>query len=251
MMILGSVCTRACAFCNVATGLPDRLDPHEPEHVGEAVAKLGLKHIVITSVDRDDLDDGGARHWAAVVDSIHERIPDCSVEVLTPDFRGVPDALDVVLGARPEIFSHNTETVPRLYRIARPGSRYERTLALLAEAARRRDAGDYAGRVKTGIMVGLGENAEEIRSTLRDVRSAGVEVLTIGQYLQPTRDHLPVARYVHPDEFAEYKSYAAELGFAHCESGPLVRSSYHAHEQVDRPLRDGAARVPLAGLVAR
>jgi lipoic acid synthetase len=241
-MILGEVCTRRCGFCAVTSGRPPKgPDPLEPAHVAEAVAAMGLRHAVITSVDRDDLADGGARHWAAVIVAVHERVPECSVEVLTPDFRGVPEALDIVLAARPEIFSHNTETVPRLYRIARPGSRYDRTLALLAEAARRRDAGEYAGRIKTGIMVGLGETADEVRATMRDIREAGVEVLTIGQYLQPTSKHLPVDRFVHPDEFASYKANAAELGFAHCESGPLVRSSYHAHEQVDRPLRELAA----------
>jgi lipoic acid synthetase len=241
-MILGDVCTRRCGFCAVTSGRPPAgPDPQEPAHVAEAVSAMRLQHAVITSVDRDDLPDGGARHWAAVIDAVHARNPECTVEVLTPDFRGVPDALDVVLAARPEIFSHNTETVPRLYRTARPGSRYDRTLALLAEAARRRDAGDYAGRVKTGIMVGLGETPDEIRATLRDIRATGVEILTIGQYLQPTTKHLPVDRYVHPDEFAEHKAYALELGFAHCESGPLVRSSYHAHEQADRPLRAPAA----------
>jgi len=237
-MILGDVCTRRCGFCAVTSGRPPQgPDAGEPAHVGEAVAAMRLRHAVITSVDRDDLADGGARHWAAVIAAVHERNPGCSVEVLTPDFRGVPDALDIVLAPAPEIFSHNTETVPRLYRTARPGSRYERTLALLAEASARRDSGVYSGRVKTGIMVGLGETPDEIRATLRDIRSTGVEVLTIGQYLQPTSKHLPVDRYVHPDEFAEHKAYALELGFAHCESGPLVRSSYHAHEQVDRPLR--------------
>jgi len=243
-MILGDVCTRRCGFCAVTSGRPPAgPDPLEPQRVAEAVAAMGLRHAVITSVDRDDLIDGGARHWAAVIEALHARVPECSVEVLTPDFRGVPDALDIVLGARPEIFSHNTETVPRLYRTARPGSRYDRTLALLAEASRRRDAGDYPGRIKTGIMVGLGETPEEIRATIGDIRSAGVEVLTIGQYLQPTTKHLPVERYVHPDEFAEHKAFALGLGFAHCESGPLVRSSYHAHEQVDRPLRDAAVAV--------
>jgi lipoic acid synthetase len=167
-----------------------------------------------------------------VIDAVHRRVPSCAVEVLTPDFRGVPDALDVVLAARPEIFSHNTETVPRMYRKARPGSKYERTLGLLAEAARRRDAGEYTGRVKTGIMVGIGETPDEIRSTLKDIRASGVEILTIGQYLQPTPKHLPVLRYVHPDEFAEMKAEALGLGFKHVESGPLVRSSYHAHEHV-------------------
>jgi lipoic acid synthetase len=200
---------------------------------------MGLRHAVVTSVDRDDLADGGAAHWAAVIEAIHAGNPGCAVEVLTPDFRGVADALDVVLAARPEVFSHNVESVPRLYRRARPGSRYDRSLALLAEASRRRDAGDYAGRVKTGIMVGLGEAPDEVRATLADIRAAGVEVVTLGQYLQPTPEHLPVDRWVHPDEFADHKSHALELGFAHCESGPLVRSSYHAHEHVATPAAAG------------
>ena len=232
-MILGDTCTRRCGFCAVHSGRPPAgPDPDEPRHVAEAVATMGLRHAVVTSVDRDDLPDGGARHWGAVIEAVHEANPGTAVEVLTPDFRGVADALDVVLGARPEVFSHNVETVPRMYPKARPGSRYDRSLALLAEASRRRDAGGYAGRVKTGIMLGIGETPEEIRSTLRDVRGAGVEVVTLGQYLQPTREHLPVDRWVHPDEFAEHREHALSLGFAHCESGPLVRSSYHAHEHV-------------------
>ena len=231
-MILGEVCTRRCGFCAVKTGKPDAIDADEPAHVAEAVAVMGLRHAVITSVDRDDLPDGGARHWADVIRAVHERNPGTAVEVLTPDFRAVEDALEVVLEARPEIFSHNMETVPRLYRQARPGSRYERSLALLADASARRDRGDYHGRVKTGIMVGLGETRDEISATLSDIRGAGVEVLTIGQYLQPSREHLPVDRFVPPEEFAEYRRQALELGFLHCESGPLVRSSYHAHEHV-------------------
>jgi lipoic acid synthetase len=241
-MILGDVCTRRCGFCAVTSGRPQvGVDPAEPEHVAEAVEVMGLRHAVITSVDRDDLRDGGAGHFAQVIRAVHRRNPSAAVEVLTPDFRGVPDALDVVLGAAPEVFSHNMETVPRMYRQARPGSRYDRSLALLAEAARRRDAGGagsagsasrYSGRVKTGIMVGLGETPEEVRSTIRDIHGAGVEILTIGQYLQPTPKHLPVDRWVHPDEFAGYKEHALSLGFAHCEAGPLVRSSYHAHEHV-------------------
>lgn len=241
-MILGEVCTRRCGFCAVTSGRPaPGVDAHEPEHVAEAVEAMGLRHAVITSVDRDDLPDGGARHWAAVIEAVHRRNPTTAVEVLTPDFRGVGDALDVVLGARPEIFSHNMETVPRLYRKARPGSRFERSLALLADASARRDRGEYEGRVKTGLMAGLGETPEELRDTLREVRGAGVEVLTLGQYLQPTPEHLPVDRFVHPDEFAEYRAFALELGFAHCESGPLVRSSYHAHEHVGGALREGKA----------
>ncbi|MBW8877390.1 MAG: lipoyl synthase [Acidobacteria bacterium] len=235
-MILGDVCTRRCGFCAVTSGRPQAgADPLEPEHVAEAVAVMGLRHAVITSVDRDDLPDGGARHFARVIAAIHQHNPGTAVEVLTPDFRGVPDALDVVLGARPEVFSHNMETVPRLYRQARPGSRYDRSLGLLAAASGRRDAGaagDYQGRIKTGLMLGLGETAGEIASTLADIRDAGVEILTLGQYLQPTPRHLPVDRWVHPDEFAAHRDFALSLGFAHCEAGPLVRSSYHAHEHV-------------------
>src|SRR5215203_5857963 len=235
-MILGDICTRRCGFCAVTSGRPQAgVDAQEPAHVAEAVAVMGLRHAVLTSVDRDDLPDGGARHWARVIRSIHEQNSpslNTAVEVLTPDFRGVPDALDIVLGAAPEVFSHNMETVPRLYREARPGSRYDRSLALLAEAARRRDEGEYSGRVKTGIMVGLGEKPGEVHATIRDIRGAGVEILTIGQYLQPTAKHLPVDRWVHPDEFAGYRELALSIGFAHCEAGPLVRSSYHAHEHV-------------------
>ncbi|HEY0781017.1 MAG TPA: lipoyl synthase [Thermoanaerobaculia bacterium] len=232
-MILGDVCTRRCGFCAVTSGRPQAgVDVDEPEHVAEAVAVMGLRHAVITSVDRDDLKDGGASHFARVITAIHRRSPAAAVEVLTPDFRGVPDALDVVLAARPQVFSHNMETVPRLYRQARPGSRYDRSLELLAEAARRRDAGAYDGRIKTGIMVGLGETPDEVRATLGDIRAAGVEIVTLGQYLQPTPKHLPVDRFVHPDEFAAYRAHALALGFAHCEAGPLVRSSYHAHEHV-------------------
>ena len=238
LMILGDICTRRCGFCAVTSGRPDPgVDEEEPMHVAEAVEVMGLQHAVITSVDRDDLMDGGAEHFARVIEAIHATSPDTAVEVLTPDFRGVPEALDIVLGAHPEVFSHNMETVPRLYRQARPGSSYRRSLGLLAEASRRRDAGDYLGRIKTGIMIGLGEEPGEILETIEDIRSAGVETLTIGQYLQPTARHLPVDRWVHPDEFAEYRRLAFELGFGHCESGPLVRSSYHAHEHVG-----GAAR---------
>ena len=255
-MILGDVCTRRCGFCAVTSGRPQPgVDPLEPEHVAEAVAVMGLRHAVITSVDRDDLPDGGAGHFARVIEAIHRRCPETAVEVLTPDFRGVDGALDVVLGAAPEVFSHNVETVPRLYRQARPGSRYDRSLGLLArasDAARRageaagrggeaagRGEGsgrrEWSGRIKTGIMVGLGEETAEVHATLADIRAAGVEILTIGQYLQPTAKHLPVARWVHPDEFAAYREHALGLGFAHCEAGPLVRSSYHAHEHVRPP----------------
>lgn len=237
LMILGDICTRRCGFCAVTSGRPHPgVDPHEPENVAAAVAAMQLRHAVITSVDRDDLPDGGAAHWAAVITAVHRRNPETAVEVLTPDFRAVPDALDVVLAARPEIFSHNMETVPRLYRQARPGSRYERSLGLLADAAARRDRGDYGGRVKTSLMLGLGETVDEVRSTLTDIRGAGVDVVALGQYLQPTRKHLPVDRFVPPEEFAELKLFALGLGFRHCEAGPLVRSSYHAHEHVGHQL---------------
>jgi len=232
-MILGEICTRRCGFCAVTSGRPAAgVDAHEPRHVAEAVRVMGLRHAVITSVDRDDLPDGGARHFADVIEAIHSECPQAAVEVLTPDFRGVSTALDVVLGAAPEVFSHNMETVPRLYREARPGSRYARSLELLEAAARRRDEATFRGRIKTGIMVGLGETSDEVLETLADIRQVGVEILTIGQYLQPTRRHLPVDRWVEPSEFDRYREHALNLGFDHCESGPLVRSSYHAHEHV-------------------
>ena len=232
-MILGEVCTRRCGFCAVTSGRPAAgVDPAEPGHLAEAVEIMGIGHAVITSVDRDDLPDGGARHFAEVIEAVHRRTPAVAVEVLTPDFRGVADALDVVLAARPAVFSHNVETVERLYRTARPGSRYQRSLDLLAEAARRRETGEFGGRVKTGIMVGLGETREEVFETIGHIRQTGVEILTIGQYLQPTKRHLAVDRWVHPEEFAAYREHALALGFSHCESGPLVRSSYHAHKHL-------------------
>ncbi len=232
-MILGDTCTRRCGFCAVTSGRPrPGVDPEEPRHVAESVERLGLRHAVITSVDRDDLEDGGASHFAAVIRAVRDRVPDCAVEILTPDFKGAEDPLGVILEAGPDVFSHNVETVPRLYRTARPGSSYPASLALLEAAARR-----GAPRVKTGIMVGLGETRDEVRGTLRDVRSTGTEVLTIGQYLQPTRSHLPVERYVPPEEFAEMRAEGLALGFDHVEAGPLVRSSYHArdHYGASRP----------------
>jgi lipoic acid synthetase len=242
-MILGDICTRRCGFCAVTTGRPrPGVDAEEPRHLAEAVARLSLEHAVVTSVDRDDLGDGGADHFAAVIRAVRERNPGCEVEVLTPDFKGVPDAVDRILPAGPVVFSHNLETVPRLYRDARPGSRYERSLALLREAADWRkahapaaagasaDAGGGALRplIKTGVMVGLGESHHELLDTFRDARSAGVEILTIGQYLRPTLRHLPVARYWTPDEFRSLGEESRRLGFRHVEAGPLVRSSYHA-----------------------
>ena len=232
-MILGDTCTRRCGFCAVKSGRPPLGPDHgEPARVAEAVARLGLRHAVITSVDRDDLADGGAGHFARVIQAIHEKVPGCAVEVLTPDFKGSPEAAGIVLDASPEVFSHNMETVERLYRIARPGSRYAVSLDLLREAARRKAERGEAYRVKTGIMVGLGETRTEVLETMRDILGAGVEVLTVGQYLQPTPGHLPVARFVPPEEFAGIRAEGLALGFLHVESGPLVRSSYHAHEHV-------------------
>jgi lipoyl synthase len=228
-MILGDVCTRACGFCAVKTGLP-RLppDPREAERVAEAAARMDLRHAVITSVNRDDQRDGGAGVFAACIRRIRERIPGCSVEVLIPDFKGDAAALQVVIDAAPDVLNHNTETVPRLYRQVRPGARFERSLELLRRAK-------AAGLVtKSGIMVGLGEEPPEVRETVSRIREAGTDILTVGQYLRPSADHLPIVRYYEPAEFAEIKRYALGLGYRHVESGPLVRSSYHAEEQVAR-----------------
>jgi lipoic acid synthetase len=231
-MILGDVCTRACGYCAVGHGRPAPVDAAEPARVGNAVERLGLSYVVITSVDRDDVPDGGASIFAETIDAIRQRRPGTRIEVLIPDFRGDPGALRTVLDARPDVLNHNTETVPRLYRRARSGGRYERTLELLDRAR------SYAPHIptKSGLMVGLGEEREELRTTLTDLRGVGCSILTIGQYLQPTREHLPIARYYHPDEFRELKAYALEIGFSHVESGPLVRSSYHAREQADEAL---------------
>ncbi len=228
-MILGDVCTRACGYCAVAHGRPATLDLDEPARVGNAVDVLGLQYVVITSVDRDDLPDGGASIFAATIRETRQRRPDCRIEVLIPDFQGDEAALQVVLDAGPDVLNHNTETVPRLYRKARSGGRYPRTLELL----RRSKA--YAPHIptKTGIMMGLGETKDEVVEVLRDLRGVGVDILTMGQYLRPTDSHLEMVRYYHPDEFAELKQIALALGFGHVESGPLVRSSYHAHEQAD------------------
>ena len=239
-MILGDVCTRRCGFCAVASGRPRGVDPDEPRHLAEAVARLSLEHAVVTSVDRDDLPDGGAGHFAAVIRAVRERSPCCGVEVLTPDFRGVPEAAAVVLSAGPVVFSHNVETVPRLYPEARPGSRFERSLALLREAVVCRGAAG-ALLVKTGLMVGLGETKDELLATFEAIRTAGVEILTLGQYLRPTRDHLPVARYYHPDEFISLRRAAEAMGFRHVEAGPLVRSSYHAKSHARRAVAGESA----------
>ena len=236
-MILGDTCTRYCGFCNVNSGKPKPgVDTEEPAHVAEAVARLALKHAVITSVDRDDLEDGGARHFADVVGAIRARVPSCAVEVLTPDFKKKPGAFHIVLDAAPAVFAHNVETVPRLYKLARPGSSYEGSVGLLAEAAARRDLEKSTLRVKTSIIAGLGEEDAEILEVMGDLRRAGVDVVTLGQYLQPTPKHLPVARWVHPDTFAKFRNEGLALGFLHVESGPLVRSSYHAERHRPDPV---------------
>jgi lipoic acid synthetase len=236
-MILGETCTRRCGFCSVTSGRPrPGVDAREPEHVAEAVSRLGLRHAVITSVDRDDLPDGGAGHFRDVVLAIRRRAPRAAIEVLTPDFKHKDGAAEVVLGAAPEVFAHNVETVPRLYRSARPGSRYRGSLELLGRAARWRDEQAPELRVKSSLMLGLGERDDEVVGVLRDLRAAGVDVVTLGQYLQPTREHLAVERFVHPDTFAELARRGRELGFLHVESGPLVRSSYHAERHRPEPL---------------
>jgi lipoic acid synthetase len=230
-MIAGDVCTRRCGFCAVSKGEPKPLDAGEPVHVAEAVRKLNLRHAVITGVNRDDKSDGGAAHWAATIRTVRELNPDCKVEVLIPDFEGNDDALDIVLDAQPDVLNHNTETVPRLYSRVRPYARYrEWTMKLLARAAERRDREQRGMLTKSGIMVGLGETTEEIIETMRDLRAADCDVLTVGQYLQPAERRLPVEKYYTPAEFAEFKRLGLEMGFRYVESGPLVRSSYHAHE---------------------
>ncbi len=230
LMILGRICTRACRFCAVTTGLPVGVDEAEPERVAEAVDEMGLRHAVITSVARDDLPDGGARIFAETIRAIRRRRPSCSVEVLIPDFGGSEEALRIVMDARPDILNHNIETVRRLQRKVRARAFYERSLEVLRRAKEMvPDA-----LTKSGMMLGLGETREEIREALRDLRAVGCDIVTIGQYLQPSPFHLPIVRYVPPAEFAEIKAEGMAMGFRHVEAGPLVRSSYHAHEQVQR-----------------
>jgi len=221
-MLLGNVCTRRCGFCAVLSGKPPAYDPQEPQRVADAIARMDLRFAVLTSVARDDLPDGGAWVFAESIRAIRRRCPGVGVEVLIPDFLGDAQALDVVLDAHPDVLNHNVETVERLQRKVRPSARYERSLGVLRRAA------DRGLTTKSGIMLGLGETNDEVRATLRDLRAHGCEMLTIGQYLPPDDDHLPLERYAHPDEFAELGAYARELGFAHVESAPLVRSSYHA-----------------------
>ena len=228
-MLLGNLCTRRCGFCAVPKGKPEPLDWDEPRRVAEAVATLGLKHAVVTSVNRDDDNLGGARIFAETIREIRRQAPGCQVEVLIPDFQGHDDCLQTVIDAKPEILNHNTETVPRLYRAVRSGARYERTLRLLENVKR------FAPEMvsKSGVMVGLGETMDELLEVFGDLAARGVDILTIGQYLRPSKDHLPIARYYTPDEFALLKREALKRGFRHVESGPLVRSSYHAHEQAE------------------
>jgi lipoic acid synthetase len=224
VMILGATCTRACTFCNVATGRPDRLDPHEPGRVGEAVGKLGLAHVVVTSVDRDDLDDGGAGHFARTIAAIRSAAPDTTIEVLVPDFLRKDGAIETVVAARPDVLNHNLETVPRLYAEVRPGARYFASLRLLDQVKRI----DPAMFTKSGIMVGLGEDKAEVLQVMDDLRSAEVDFLTVGQYLQPTLKHRAVDRFVTPDEFEAYRRQALGKGFLMVSASPLTRSSYHA-----------------------
>ena len=229
-MILGDVCTRNCAYCAVAHGTPAALDEDEPIRLATAVERMGLRHVVITSVDRDDLPNGGAEIFAAAIAEIRRRTPDTSVEVLIPDFKGSEQALRIVVQAHPDILNHNLETIDRLYRLARPGGRYVRALELLARAKRL----DPGMLTKSGIMCGLGEEWDELLGAMRDVRAQGVDILSLGQYLRPSSDHLTIARYYAPDEFAELRQLGLEMGYRHVEAGPLVRSSYHAWEQVER-----------------
>ena len=230
MMIMGEICTRACSFCNVSTGKPNALDPFEPTNVGQAVAKLDLKHVVITSVDRDDLPDGGAQHFAEVIQAIREAAPQTTIEILTPDFLRKEGALEVVVAAKPDVFNHNLETVPRLYGEVRPGARYFHSLRLLDEVKRL----DPSMFTKSGIMVGLGEDKTEVLQVMDDLRSAEVDFLTIGQYLQPTPKHHVVDRFVTPEEFKSYEGMAYNKGFLMVSATPLTRSSYHAGDDFAR-----------------
>lgn len=228
VMILGNICTRSCSFCAIQTGRPTELDIGEPSRVADSIAKMDLKHAVITSVARDDLKDGGASIWANTIRAVHNRIPECAVEVLTADFRGQQEYLDIVLDACPDIFNHNLETVKRLQRPIRKTARYDRSLWVLEHAKSR------GFITKSGIMLGIGETEDEIKTVLKDMRDVGVDILTIGQYLQPSPKHEPVDRWVTPEEFQRWKDYALEIGYGVCESGPLIRSSYHAEEQSDK-----------------
>ena len=228
-MLLGNICTRRCGLCAVPKGRPEAIDWDEPRRVAEAVATLGLRHAVVTSVNRDDDNVGGARIFAETIRQIREIVPGCRVEVLIPDFQGLEEPLHIVLEAKPDVLNHNTETVPRLYRAVRSGARYQRTLDLLENAKK----WDAATVTKSGVMVGIGESQDELIDVFRDLGERGVDILTIGQYLRPSKDHLPMTRFYTPGEFSFLKDEALKFGFRHVESGPLVRSSYHAHEQAE------------------
>lgn len=230
-MLAGDICTRHCGFCAVGKGTPGALDQEEPRHVAEAVRHLNLAHTVITSVNRDDLLDGGAEHWAATVREVRALNPDCKIEVLIPDFNGDEDALNTVLDAQPDVLNHNTETIARLYRRVRPDADYQQTLTLLERAAHRRDEEQRGMFTKSGIMAGLGETFEEVVELMKDLRSVSCDIMTIGQYLQPYERRLPVERYVTPDEFSKWHEIGMTMGFHHVQSSPLTRSSYHAREQ--------------------
>jgi lipoic acid synthetase len=225
-MILGNVCTRRCGFCAVQKGAPLAVDYDEPRRVAEAVAQMQLRYAVVTSVNRDDRKDGGAELFALTIQAIRDRVPGCKVEVLVPDFQGRHEAMEIVMNARPDVLNHNTETVPRLYRQVRLGARYERSLDMLAYAT----SLSPETPVKSGLMLGLGETMDEVRSVMRDLHAHQVDILTLGQYLRPSPKHLPIVRYVAPQEFAELRDEGLAMGFAHMEAGPLVRSSYHASE---------------------
>lgn len=246
-MILGDVCTRSCGFCAVKTGRPEFLDEGEPERVAEAIAQLDLRHAVITSVNRDELPDGGARIFGRTIEAVRQRCPNTTVEVLIPDFKGDWQALAVVMAAGPHILNHNIETVPRLYPTMRPQAKYERSLELLARAAELGEA-----PTKSGMMLGAGEEEEEIAQTIADLGAVGCRILTLGQYLSPSRDHVPVDRFVHPDEFARWRTFALDQGVVHVESGPLVRSSYHAELQAGAfEGAETAAGGPLSSLTSQ
>ncbi len=230
VMILGNICTRACAFCNIKTGMPGSVDPLEPEHVAMAAAKMGLRHIVITSVDRDDLDDGGAGQFIKVIEALRGTTPETTIEILTPDFRNKNNAMEPVVKAKPDVFNHNLETVPRLYPTIRPGARYYHSLKLL-DKVKELDPSIFT---KSGLMVGLGESKQEIFEVMDDMRSAQIDFLTIGQYLQPTKRHAPIKRYVPPEEFDDYARMARAKGFLMVSASPLTRSSYHAGEDFQK-----------------
>ncbi|MGH9941920.1 MAG: lipoyl synthase [Pyrinomonadaceae bacterium] len=245
-MLGGDTCTRHCGFCAVNKGQPEALDAEEPRHVAEAVRHLDLAHAVITSVNRDDLADGGAAHWAATIREVRAANPGCKIEVLIPDFNGDEQALDAVLAARPDVLNHNTETIARLYRRVRPDAKYQQTLTLLERAARWRDTEQPEMLTKSGIMAGLGETFEEVVELMKDLRGVSCDIMTIGQYLQPHARRLPVERYVTPEEFARWREVGLGLGFRHVESSPLTRSSYHARQQTEAPTQAVVAEAALA-----